>query len=317
MRAQTEKRLAPSTRLSWLVALLATAAVLTGATTAFGAGETAEGTAACNPESGTVECVVTTGVEDGEIVATPDGQTPTPAPIVPATPAEPVTPVVPTPRIETPDPVPVATVEDIVAPADPAPLVPAAPDQTPRPDAPLVADSPLSATTGDGSVTAAAPDQPPAVPGVPDAPTYSAADAPPPLLPESGAADVAPVKLLAAKATLDPAAFTKASADGLGKFEQGLSVGSIEGMSLEEIFAPPVEWIAPVYHSPGNLLEVLATYFVPGDGGSYTATLAALLQIAFVLVAWLLVRPRPISSPMTELRSSRAVGYRAVVFRPG
>ena len=268
-------------------------------------------------------------------VAPPLTVTP-PAPVTPA-PANPA-PVVPPPRVLPP-------VQDPVTPvATPDPVSPAAPAQTPPPAANTAPDTPAAAPT-----PAASPAPLSAATAPPDAPAPVAAAAPtpaaPPSLPDAvrpTAADAVPATLLDRVATdatsvaakrkpqVDLGAFTKAP-ESAGRFVVGLdldepaaaSEDAIAGLTetaatfTKEIFTTPVETAVPAVSVPRNLLEKLATYLVPGEGGSFTATLAALIQLAFILVVWGLLRPRSLFSPVAELRASSAVGYRAVALRPG
>ena len=66
----------------------------------------------------------------------------------------------------------------------------------------------------------------------------------------------------------------------------------------------------------GGFLQLLVAWVAPGDGGG-AAVVAPLIQLLFVLVAWLLIRPRPMRELVSLVSADPASGYRAVVFRPG
>jgi hypothetical protein len=66
----------------------------------------------------------------------------------------------------------------------------------------------------------------------------------------------------------------------------------------------------------GGFLQLLVAWVAPGDlGGS--AVLAPLTQLLFVLVAWMLIRPRPFREAISRFSADPRMGYRAVVLRPG
>jgi hypothetical protein len=97
------------------------------------------------------------------------------------------------------------------------------------------------------------------------------------------------------------------------------SPAELEGPSISELLGAPAATALPFApgFAPKSLFQAILTYVVPGDGGAYTATLAALLQLAVVLAVWLLLAPRPSSSPVPLLVASDSQGYRAVALRPG
>jgi hypothetical protein len=325
MRALNDTQAHDSPRLAWVVALLAAAAVMLVPATALGE---EEAVIACDPVN--EECATTAVVEEpatgvsGEpavaeqtappVQETPVAEQPTPTPrIAPASPE-------PALIIEEPADLPPVAVAEAPAPA-PSPAAPAAPD-TPDPAA-----APLTAKRSAPAV-APKPDVAPSIPATPDAKPFADA-VPAALLAEVSGASSEKAAVAASKRPLfDIGAFTKAP-ESAGRFVDGLApavdasggesaaLAAQAGLTVEEIFTSTAELIRPAVAEPRNLLEVLATYLVPGEGGSYTATLAALIQLAFVLVVWGLLRPRLVTSPLAEVRDSRAVGYRAVVFRPG
>lgn len=211
----------------------------------------------------------------------------------------------------------------------------------PEPVAPSVPDEPLAdpATATQSSEAAAPPlsgevatSPPPAAPdpiATPPPPAFTAApttgaDAPPPSAPRLDAAsDAVP----GSAAAIPPPvvdfrlmAAGNGDAAGVGKFEEGLAVPTVASSTpaFDEIFSSPVDWALPAaLAAPADILEFLAAYFVPGSGGSYTGTLAALIQLAFLVLALGLLRPPRAVTPVLELRRAQPAGYRAVVFRPG
>jgi hypothetical protein len=75
----------------------------------------------------------------------------------------------------------------------------------------------------------------------------------------------------------------------------------------------------PAYAAPsaaGGFLQLLVAWVAPGDHGG-AAVLAPLTQMLFVLVAWMLIRPRPLRELLSRFSASPRTGYRAVVLRPG
>ncbi|MDH3226159.1 MAG: hypothetical protein OEM67_03610 [Thermoleophilia bacterium] len=328
MRALEDTRNLSSPKLVWLVAILAAAAVMLAPATAFGE---EEAVVVCDPA--TEECVTATAVLEAitEDPATGVSEEPvisegpviiqeTPAPVGPPTPRIELAPEEPVLVVAEPvDVSPVAVEAPPVSPPDLAAT--AAPD---TPAAPFVA----STSAPDKPAVVQKPDVAPAVTTIPDY-AKPLADAVPAALVAKVATEAAKsVAVTPKKPQFDIGAFTK-TPDSAGRFVEGLgstvnaageeTAGLLGPASLtvEEVFTATTEWIRPAVAEPRNLLEVLATYLVPGEGGSYTATLAALIQLAFVLVIWGLLRPRSVSSPIAGVRSSRAAGYRAVVFRPG
>jgi hypothetical protein len=336
MRAFEHTQMQTPPKLAWLTALLAAAAVMLAPATAFGAEETA---VACDPA--TQECAPTTTVVVEETTtedpAAGVGEEPVLGEETPVLGEEtpvleeetlPVTPVVPTPRINPASEEPALALDEAadVPPVTAAPVVVSTPDPA-APAAPTTPDPAATPFVGLATpdLPAAKPDAAPIIPSIPDY-AKPLADA----VPAAVLAEVAPVaakKVVATakKPQFDIGAFIK-TPESAGRFLDGLPTTSLAGdsatlgvakLTVEEVFTATTEWIRPAVAEPRNLLEVLATYLVPGEGGSYTATLAALIQLAFVLVLWGLLRPRPVPGSIAELRSSRAVGYRAVVFRPG
>ncbi len=330
MRAFEETQTLTSPKLAWLVALLAAAAVMLAPSTAFGAEETA---VACDPV--TEECATATAVVTETTEETPvTGVSEEPVvgeevlPVVEEEVTPPVTEV-PTPRIE------LASVEPIVEVTPPVEIAAAVPDvpvSTPNnaaPTAPTTPDSaaaPFSGIASAADEVAAKPDAAPTPAAIPDYAKPLADAVPAAVLAEVAPEAVKKVAAVAKQPQFDIGAFTK-TPESAGRFLDGLPAGlagagdtaenALAALTVQEVLGATTEWIRPAVAEPRNILEVLATYLVPGEGGSFTATLAALIQLAFVLVMWGLLRPRPVSSSIAALRSSRAVGYRAVVFRPG
>jgi hypothetical protein len=336
MRAYEHSQTLNSPKLAWLVALLAAAAAMLVPATAFAEGEAA---VACDPA--TEECAtavavseattedltvgeattedLTVGVSEQPVVFEEETPVPAEAPTPRIAPAleEPVLVVA-----EAADVPPVAVEAPPVSTPDPAaPAVPSTPDPA---AAPFVA----STSVPDGPVAVQKPDVAPATPAIPDYAKALADAVPAALAAEVATRAATSVAATAKKPQFDIGAFTK-TPESAGRFVDGLS-GTVNAageqtagligpasLTVEEVFTATTEWIRPAVAEPRNLLEVLATYLVPGEGGSYTATLAALIQLAFILVIWGLMRPRLVSSPIAGARSSRAAGYRAVVFRPG
>ena len=312
--------------MSWIAALgvllmLLFAGFAQGAETVEAAAAE-ECTAAAEVECATGTAVVTDDAAAGEGV-TAAGTTATGATEDPVTPVvdetvavpptdETVVPAVPTPRIDTEVP---------VVPVEPDPVVVAAPP-TPSTQPDSTATPPLGGEVAEPIVPAIAPPDPVSNAGpaqsLPIVPAVTA-DAPPPTDVVAAAAAGVARDDLVAPPPMDFSDLSElVSAGVVTKFEQGLAAATPPPPpSLEDVFATPVDWAVPAAVAPATLLDVLATYFVPGNGGSYTATLAALIQLAFILGALSLLRPRHAAGPLRELRQSQPVGYRAVVFRPG
>lgn len=254
------------------------------------------------------ESAATDPVSESTTVTEPEETTPPVATDPP--PAEPVTPVLPPVNTLPIVPVePVATEPVAPAPVIPAPATPATPDLAPAPVglptferiAPSAAPSPVPAGTAD-MITAVGPSAlPDAAPDLPGAGTA---------LSEAIEAADQPVLSLSLSRADD---LTGATAGPLP------SPAALEGPSIGDLLGAPAATALPFApgFEPKSLFQAILTYVVPGDGGAYTATLAALLQLAVVLAVWLLLAPRPSSSPVPLLVASDSQGYRAVALRPG
>jgi hypothetical protein len=226
-------------------------------------------------------------------------------------PPEPVTPVVPPVNVLPIVPVePVATEPVAVVPLTPAPATPVAPDVAPAPVAlptferiaPSVAPTPVPVGTAD-MITGVGPS------ALPDAaPDLLAATA---LSEAIDAADPSQGLLNLSLSRADDL-----TGDPAGPLP---SPAELDGTSLAQLLGAPAATALPFApgFAPKSLFQAILTYVVPGDGGAYTATLAALLQLAVVLAVWLLLAPRPSSSPVPLLVASDSQGYRAVALRPG
>ena len=333
--------------------LLAAAALAMAPGAAFGVGE-AEGAEGCDEGQECTSVVAIPGIVTPNAEVTPDAtpaatpaSTPTEGvsaepPVAESTPVVPATPVVPEPRIDTEVPAVPDTPPVVLEEPDPTVLDPVV-EQTPvgLPNVPLAPDAAPGPPTGFvGNVADAAPvtvyAQPtaPATPaaasisaGRPDTLSLVTPDAPPVADGDKTAALAA--LLPPGKAAFDASAFTQAAA--AAAFTRTLVADSgtdtAEGTAnafilaetplVDELFSTSNEWIPAAVSASNDILEVLATYLIPGEGGSYTSTLGSLIQLVFILVAWMLIRPRPVSSALSPLRSSQRVGYRAVALRPG
>jgi hypothetical protein len=203
-------------------------------------------------------------------------------------------------RIDAP---PVVEIADPEATTSPDPPAAAAVAPSTAPEAPPNAAPQLSAAR-----SAARPD------AVPDAPAATAVtgglagpEAPP---------DPAPAPKRAPMTSPDALLSQNAAPWSPARSEQAPAASAVTTrFAPQEILPEPVELISAP--SPaGGLLQFLVAYIAPGDA-DHGAALAPLIQLLFVLVGWLLLRPRPVPEPMSARRTDARGGYRAVVFRPG
>ncbi|MDH3226795.1 MAG: hypothetical protein OEM67_06865 [Thermoleophilia bacterium] len=214
-----------------------------------------------------------------------------------------------------PDPLLVAVTPEVIVnePASPSPAAPvvstpaAATPPNAAPDAPNVAVAPSRPDP------VARSSRPYASPIVPPA-TLDAPEPPPDAVP---AGVVTSKRLKLSDSGLGP------TIDRLTKdwTKHAASSASEDGAEVQISSTPFVEQITdvPAYVAPsaaGGFLQLLVAWVAPGDLGG-AAALAPLTQLLFVLVAWMLVRPRPLRETLSRFSADRRIGYRAVVLRPG
>jgi hypothetical protein len=238
---------------------------------------------------------------------TPDaapGDSATPPVVVPTVPVEPEVEIIGAPD----QPPPAAGPVDDAALSAAAGRLAAVPTVAPPP--PATASSPTAASRQPRPE--ATPPAPPRRETAPPAPAR--AEAPP--APAAGAIDrLSPGLAAFEPARIAPPPFAAPSRrpapdDGIAAPEPARGAGA------DSLLPPRLD--SPGGPAPrGELLEVLAAYVLPGSGASTGAVLLGLFQVATVILAFTLLRPRALTMALVPLVRRRRAGYRAVVLRPG
>ncbi len=264
------------------------------------------------------------------VEAPPTEEAPTAEETVPATPAEEpgAVPVAEDEAVPLEDLLTALPAEEAAVEPDPAPVAreaipvePAAPSLA-APAAPLTAVAAPPNAAPDAPSVATAPSRPDPVTPV-GRPYATPIGSPAQIAPPEPPPDPVPAALTKSR--------LKLSDSGLGSTIDKLtkewgeastaSAGTNGEIPLVEASTPFVEQITEVraYSLPsagGGFLQLLVAWVAPGDLGG-AAVLAPITQLLFVLVAWMLVRPRPLRESLSRFSADPRVGYRAVVLRPG